>query len=76
VEIIEDRIAAILPQDAIGAAQLADAYPTLDARDLIHLAVMRRLGVPLIISADTGFDRVPEVERLAPGRFEEWRDSI
>lgn len=34
------RVEPMLPQDAQLAASLADAYPGLDARDLIHLAVM------------------------------------
>ena len=35
-------------------------------QELVHLAVMKRLGVSRIITADTDFDRLPEVERLDP----------
>ena len=33
---------------------------------LVHLAVMQRLNVRRIVTADTDFDRLPEVERLDP----------
>jgi predicted nucleic acid-binding protein len=51
-------------------------HPRLEARDLIHFAVMRRFGVTRIISADRGFDGVPGIERLDPKRLAEWRDSV
>ena len=34
------------------AAVLADELPELGARDLLHAAILRRLGVQRIISAD------------------------
>jgi len=68
--------APILGADVERAAELAMQHSDLSARDLIHVAVMQRLGVERIITADTGFDRVPEVGRLDPARFEEWRNDI
>ena len=70
------QTAAMLRRDVLSAAATIDTSPRLSARDLVHLAVMRRLGVTRIISADRGFDRVPEVERLDPARLEEWRASV
>ena len=48
----------------------------VSARDLVHAAVMQRLGVSRIISADTDFDRLEGIDRLDPIRIEEWEDSI
>ena len=76
VNLMRDRTVPILAEDVELAADLAEAQPNSEARDLIHLAVMRRLGVTHIISADSGFDGVPGIERLDPARFEEWRETM
>jgi len=70
------RVEPMLPQDAQLAASLADAYPGLDARDLIHLAVMQRLGVTRIVTTDGGFKNLPGIERLDPADIEKWRGSV
>ena len=75
-ELMEERIEAVHAVDVQHAANLADAHQELGARDLLHAAVMQRLGLRRIISADTGFDRLPEVERLDPAQVEVWRDSV
>jgi predicted nucleic acid-binding protein len=74
--LMSGRTESIHGSDVEYAASLIEAYPGLQGRDLLHLAVMHRLGVTRIISADTGLDRVPEFERLDPARLAEWRDSI
>jgi uncharacterized protein len=74
--LMRSRTAAILGPDVERAAVLASQHPGLSARDIIHVAVMKRLGVGRIVSADKGFDRVPNIERLDPRRFSEWRDSV
>ncbi len=56
------------------AAVLADELPELDARELLHAAVPRRLRIERIISADPGLDRLTEVERLDPTEVEAWRE--
>ena len=59
----------ILPIDELDvhlARRLAEQYPALSPRDLIHLAVMIRYELPEIISADTGFDAVTQVRRIDP----------
>jgi len=42
--------------DVILARALAESFPGLDARDLLHLASCRRRGVQEIISFDRAFD--------------------
>jgi predicted nucleic acid-binding protein len=58
------------------AAIIASQNPSMSARDSIHAAVMRRLGLTRIITADGDFKDVPGIERLDPMRIDEWRDSI
>ncbi len=58
------------------AAELADAHQDLGGRDLLHAAVMHRLGLRRIISADTGFDRLPAIERLDPAQVAAWEHSV
>ena len=69
------RTESIHGSDVEYAASLIEAYPGLQGRDLLHLAVMQRLRVTRIITADAAFDAVEGIERLDPARFEEWRDS-
>ena len=71
-----DSTESIHAADVEQAAALADFHPMLSGRDLLHIAVMNRLGVTRIVSADSGFDRVSGIERLDPGRFSEWRESL
>ena len=58
------------------ASELTNSHPGVSARDLVHAAVMRRLGVDRIISADTDFDRLEAIERLDPAHMDEWSSSI
>ena len=48
---------------------LADRYPTLHARDLVHVATCIHEGIPEIISPDRGFDQVAEIRRIDPAAF-------
>jgi predicted nucleic acid-binding protein len=75
-ELMADRIESIDASDVFAAAALAAQHPRLGARDLLHLAVMNRLGITRIVSADRGFDRVAEVERLDPADVDSWRESV
>jgi predicted nucleic acid-binding protein len=70
------RIAAVLDTDVVQAAALAGSYPRLSARDLLHVAVMRRLGATHIVSADQDFDVVADLQRLDPGEVSTWRGSF
>ena len=71
--LMQGRVEAIQAADVQCAAGLADSHEELGGRDLLHSAVMQRLSVRRIISADAGFDRLPEVERLDPAKADEWR---
>jgi len=72
VLVMEGRIEPMFAQDVQRAAQLADVYPILSARDLVHLAVMERAGATAIVTADTAFDNLAGVERLDPADAEAW----
>ena len=75
-EAMHGRIEPVHGEDVILATELADRHPRVSARDLVHAAVMQRLGVSRIISADTDFDCLEGIDRLDPIRIEEWEDSI
>ncbi len=75
-ELMRERVEPVHAVDVEQAALLADTYPDLGAQDLLHAAVMSRLGVRSIVSADAGFDRLPEVERLDPTDVGVWRDKL
>ena len=75
-EAMRGRIEPVHGDDVTLAAELADRHPGVSARDLVHAAVMQRLGVDRIISADTDFDRLEGIDRLDPARMEEWQGNI
>ena len=45
---------------------LAERYPDLSARDLVHVATCIHEGITEIVSPDRGFDQVTEVRRIDP----------
>lgn len=49
--------------------ELMRRYPSLDARDLVHLATCIHEGISEIISPDRGFDQVAELRRIDPSEF-------
>lgn len=69
---------AVLPverADVVLAHELAErAGARVSARDLIHVATMRRHGLSRIASADRGFDGFEGVTRLDPAALDEWAD--
>ena len=71
-----DRIEPVYAADIRMAMELADRHPGISARDLVHAAVMQRLGIDQIISADTDFDRLPGITRLDPHGIREWGESF
>ena len=75
-EVMRDRVEPVYLEDVERAGNLADNYPEVSTRDLVHAAVMKRLGVDRIISADTDFDNLPGVIRLAPAAVGEWSGSL
>ena len=48
---------------------LVERYPTLTARDLVHVATCLEEGLIEIVSPDRGFDQVAEIRRIAPETF-------
>jgi predicted nucleic acid-binding protein len=46
---------------------LVGRYPSLPARDLVHVGTCLEHGIPEIISPDAHFDEVREIARIAPG---------
>lgn len=75
-EAMHDRIEPVDAEDILVASVLADRHSGVSARDLVHAAVMQRLGADHIISADTDFDRLEGIVRLNPARVMEWERSI
>ena len=75
-EVMRDRIEPVYVGDVDLAARLADEHRTVSARDLVHAAVMHRLGTNQIVSSDADFDRLPGISRLNPAQVGEWGDSI
>ena len=45
---------------------LVERYPTLTARDLVHVATCHEEGIDRIVSPDTGFDVVADLRRVDP----------
>ena len=75
-ELMQERIEAVQAADVQCAANLADVHQGLGGRDLLHAAVMQRLGLRYIVSADMGFDQLPEVERLDPAQVASWQSLV
>jgi predicted nucleic acid-binding protein len=49
--------------------ELAARYPSLSARDLVHVATCIHEGIDEIITPDRGFDQVAELRRVDPMSF-------
>jgi len=75
-ELMRDRVESVEATDVEDAATLADRFPELGGRDVLHAAVMERLRVAHIVSADAGFERVPRVQRLDPLDVEDWKGLV
>ena len=74
--VMQERIEPVYAGDILAAANMADRHPGMSARDLVHAAVMQRLGAERIISADTDFDRLSGITRLDPMLIGEWGSSL
>lgn len=69
LEILIPRALLVTMADINRARTLIRHYPTIRARDLIHVAVMLENGIPHILSTDSHFDQVSEVQRVDPQEF-------
>ena len=49
--------------------ELVLKYPSLDARDLVHVATCLHEGITEIVSPDRAFDVVVGLRRIDPGEF-------
>ena len=75
-EVMRNRVEPVYREDVEWASNLADRYPEVSSRDLVHAAVMKRIGLDRIVSVDTDFDRLPGLERLDPANVAQWQDSV
>ena len=69
---IHGRVSPVTIDDVLAAGLLANTHHGLSSRDLLHVAVMHRLGVTRIVTADADFDRVPGIIRADPANDSEW----
>jgi len=70
------RIEPLHGEDVLEAVRLAPRYQRLSARDLVHVAVMRRIGIAAVVSADADLDDVPDLRRLDPRDVSTWRAEL
>lgn len=67
-----DLFAPVLPVTHAVMRRLPDLieqYPSLAARDLVHIATCLHEGITAIVSPDHGFDQVAELRRIDPAEF-------
>jgi predicted nucleic acid-binding protein len=61
---IVDEVFPVELPDVEGARDVVLGQADLSARDALHVALMKRHGIRRILTFDTGFDRVPGMERI------------
>lgn len=62
-------IPLILPvsrQDMVKARDILQKYPTIEARDATHVAVMLNHDIKTICSYDKHYDQIKEIKRIEP----------
>ena len=64
LDAIADNILTFGMPEIRSARSLIDFVKGISARDALHAAVMRKAGVRRILSFDSGFDSIPEIERI------------
>lgn len=74
--LMQGRVEPVTWEDVDSAGAFADQQQGVSARDLLHRAIMARLGCDRAISTDRDFDRFPEIERLDPMQMEAWRAQL
>ncbi|OFW08442.1 MAG: ribonuclease [Acidobacteria bacterium RIFCSPLOWO2_02_FULL_67_36] len=62
---VVDEVFVVDRAGAERAKSLVLGYPSLSARDAIHVAIMQQHGVTRIMSFDGGYDLVPGLVRLS-----------
>jgi predicted nucleic acid-binding protein len=61
---IVDEVFPVELPDVEVARDVLLGQADLSARDALHVALMKRHGIRRILTFDTGFDRVPGMERI------------
>jgi uncharacterized protein len=76
--IMHGRIEPVHAADVEAAAALTDRHVSsgLSARDLLHTAVVKRVGATEVVSADRGFGNFSGIELLEPKDFDAWRARL
>jgi predicted nucleic acid-binding protein len=81
--VMRGAVEAVTATDVERALELAGEYATqpgsgLAARDVLHAAVMLRIGARKIVSADRDFDELEAegIERLDPAAVEQWSAGL
>ena len=74
-DLLGDHVAPMTAEDVYWCLS-ANLHSSLQTRDRIHLAVMARLNITNIISADRAFDGVAGITRLDPARLDEWSTTV
>ncbi len=64
------EILPITKNDIKLAVEIFDKYHDIKSRDAIHMAVMINNGLKIILSTDKDFDKIKEIQRIAPLKFE------
>ena len=59
-----DEVIAIDQAHVNAAKALVLAYPEVSARDAVHAATMQQNDVRQILTFDTGFDLIPDLQRI------------
>ena len=59
-----DHIYPITKEDVEACKTLILGHKQLSARDALHLALMKNLGIKQLLSFDKDFDRVPWIQRI------------
>jgi uncharacterized protein len=76
--IMRGRVEPVYAADVEAAAMLAERHLSsgLSARDLLHAAVVMRVGATGIVSADRDFGKFSAIELLEPKDFDAWRPRL
>jgi uncharacterized protein len=74
-----DLFAPVLPithQVMTRMPGLIGEYPSLSARDLVHVATCLEEGIGVIVSPDRGLDAVRDIRRIDPGDADAVREHV
>lgn len=74
--LMHGRVESVHSSDIEQAVSAVEQRPGFSARDLLHLAVIERIGATRIVSADRDFDRAPRIERLDPADIASWSSAL